>query len=133
MSAKHGGRNASSSPPHVRAEYPASAGISRAVIGYKDYFERTYPGGWFAWYGPILDSRVEASDLPALVSSRERTHVPAFITAYAVASPRPLVYFSILWQPNSKSHGWVVVFNLDGQMFQDALHRRIASGYKPVQ
>ncbi|CAI5531442.1 unnamed protein product [Closterium sp. Naga37s-1] len=97
-----------------------------------DYFERSYPGGWFT-YGAILDSRVEASDLPALISSRECNHMPAFITAYAVASPRPLVYFSILWQPNSKSVGWVVVFNLDGQMFQDSLHRRIASGFKPVQ
>ncbi|CAI6008312.1 unnamed protein product [Closterium sp. NIES-65] len=97
-----------------------------------DYFERSYPGGWFT-YGAILDSRVEASDLPALISSRERNHMPAFITAYAVASPRPLVYFSILWQPNSKSVGWVVVFNLDGQMFQDSLHRRIASGFKPAQ
>ncbi|CAI5530421.1 unnamed protein product [Closterium sp. Naga37s-1] len=95
-----------------------------------DYFERSYPGGWFT-YGAILDSRVEASDLPALISSRERNHMPAFITAYAIASPRPLVYFSILWQPNSKSVGWVVVFNLDGQMFQDSLHRRIASGFKP--
>ncbi|CAI5513747.1 unnamed protein product, partial [Closterium sp. Naga37s-1] len=96
------------------------------------YFERSYPGGWFT-YGAILDSRVEASDLPSLISSRTGTHTPAFISAYAVTSPRPLVFFSILWQPNSKSFGWAVLFNLDGPLFQDALHRQIASGFKPVQ
>ncbi|CAI5476096.1 unnamed protein product [Closterium sp. Yama58-4] len=96
------------------------------------YFERKYPGGWFS-AGPILDSRVESSDLPALLSSRTRSHVPAFVSAYAVASPRPLVFFSILWQPNSKSLGWVMVFNLNGQQLQDALHHYISSGYKPSQ
>ncbi|CAI7910179.1 unnamed protein product, partial [Closterium sp. NIES-54] len=96
------------------------------------YFERSYPGGWFT-YGAILDSRVEASDLPSLISSRTGTHTPAFISTYAVTSPRPLVFFSILWQPNSKPFGWAVLFNLDGPLFQDALHRQIASGFKPVQ
>ncbi|GJP33051.1 hypothetical protein CLOM_g17621 [Closterium sp. NIES-68] len=97
-----------------------------------DYFERKYPGGWLT-SGPFLDSRVESSDLTSLISARARSHVPAFISAYAVSSPRPLVYFSVLWQPNSQKLGWVLVFNLNGQQFQDALHRYISSGYKPAQ
>ncbi|CAI7851671.1 unnamed protein product, partial [Closterium sp. NIES-54] len=115
-----------------RTSGPAERAPPEIVGDELNYFERKYPGGWLT-AGPILDSRVESSDLPALLSSRTRSHVPAFVSAYAVATPRPLVFFSILWQPNSKSLGWVMVFNLNGQQFQDSLHHYISSGYKPSQ
>lgn len=97
------------------------------------YFERTYAkAGWFT-SPPILNTHVEASLLPQLLSQRSRTHFPYSISVYVVPTPRPLVYFNIMWGVNSNSIGWRMSYEEDGTEFQRSLNNNINAGYQAYQ
>lgn len=95
------------------------------------YFQRKYFTKRFQ-LPIILTSRIDQTQLHSVLSSYAKTHFPKSLSVYTISTPpRASIFFSIIWEPNTRNIQWTVTFNQNGAALQASIKKLDGQHYKP--